>query len=95
MVGKSMDNKTLQNVISQIQRRFPEFSGVQPKVQKQQMGPTQSGKSQAKSASPSTYLLTFHSTGKTASSAQSKSISRWVRVVVNDQGKILKVTTSR
>ncbi len=92
-----MDNKTLQNVVNQIQRRFPEFYGIQPKVQKQQMGAAQSGhgRSQMKSASPSTYLLTFHSTGKTASSTQSKSISRWVRVVVNDQGKILKVTTSR
>ena len=82
-----MDTKTLKSIVEQIHRRFPDVSGAQPKVTRQ------SGASQAKSGP--TYLLTFHSTNRTSASAQSKTISRWVRVVVTEQGKIMKVTTSR
>lgn len=84
-----MEAKTLQTVIAQVHRRFPDFAGVQPKVQLQSAG----GLPQAKSGP--TYLLSFHSTRRTAGGAQSKAISRWVRVVVNDAGKIIKITTSR
>jgi hypothetical protein len=87
-----MDAKILRTIVNQIHRRFPEFAGVQPKVQTQRMG--EGREAQAKSAAP-TVLLTFHSSNKTRDGAQSKTISRWVRVVVNEQGKILKITTSR
>lgn len=84
-----MDSRTLRSIVAQIHRRFPEFSGVQPKVRPQ----SSAGLATAKSAP--TYLLTFHSTRKLQPGAQSKSISRWVRVVATDGGKILKISTSR
>jgi hypothetical protein len=84
-----MDPKILKTVVAQVQRRFPEFAGSQPKV-RQQNPP------QAKSvATTSTYLLTFHSTVKVASSLGNKTMPRWVRVVVSEKGKIIKITTSR
>jgi len=84
-----MDPKILKTVVAQVQRRFPEFAGSQPKV-RQQSTP------QAKSASASpTYLLTFHSTAKVVSNDGSKTMPRWVRVVVSEKGKIIKITTSR
>jgi hypothetical protein len=85
-----MDTKTLKSIVDQIHRRFPEFSGVKPKVTKQGSA---SQTSQAKSGP--TYLLTFHSSNRTSANAQSKTISRWVRVVVTEQGKIMKISTSR
>jgi hypothetical protein len=84
-----METDILQTVVAQIHRRFPEFAGVQPKVRPQDAP-------QAKALFAShTYLLTFHSVARAETSAGSKSIPRWVRVVVTEKGKILKVTTSR
>ena len=84
-----MEEAILKSVVSKVHRQFPEFAGCQPKVRRQQA-------SQAKSSdTPPTYLLTFQSTGQVQTSQGSKSLSRWVRVVVNDSGKILKITTSR
>lgn len=81
-----MDPNVLKKVVNQIHHRFPEFSGSKPKVRVQNTP-------QAKSvrATP-TYLLTFH---YKASTNGKKIIPRWVRVVVNERGKILKITTSR
>jgi hypothetical protein len=84
-----MDPKILKTVVAQVQRRFPEFAGSQPKV-RQQNAP------QAKSASAApTYLLTFQSSAKVAGSDGSRTMPRWVRVVVSEKGKIIKITTSR
>jgi len=84
-----MDPKILKTVVAQVQRRFPEFAGSQPKV-RQQSTP------QAKSAAATpTYLLTFHGTAKVVGSDGSKTMPRWVRVVVSEKGKIIKITTSR
>jgi hypothetical protein len=51
-----------------------------------------SGKAAPPNGSPETYLLTFQ--GK-ADIGQGKSMPRLVRVVANQQGKILKISTSR
>lgn len=84
-----MDPNLLKAVVAQIHRRFPEFSGCQPKVRLQDA-------TQPKSiAVKPTYLLTFHSTARAQSATGSKTLPRWVRVVVSERGKILKVTTSR
>lgn len=84
-----MDPKILKTVVAQVQRRFPEFAGSQPKV-RQQSTP------QAKSTTTApTYLLTFHSTARVGASSGSKTMPRWVRVVVSEKGKIIKITTSR
>jgi hypothetical protein len=76
-----MDSKTVNSVCSQIYRRFPEVNGVRPKVQ-----------SQASPQAGSTYLLIFKGT---ATTADGKTLPRIVRATVDEQGKILKVTTSR
>lgn len=84
-----MDQSILNKVVSQIHRQYPEFSSSQPNV-RAQTAP------QAKSAAPAqTYLLTFQSTARVIAGKESKAVPRWMRVVVNDKGKILKVTTSR
>jgi hypothetical protein len=88
-MGNMMDPNILKAVVAQIHRRFPEFSGCQPRVRLQDV-------TQPKSvAVKPTYLLTFHSTAKAQSASGSKTLPRWVRVVVSERGKILKVTTSR
>jgi len=77
-----MDSKIVNSVCSQIYRQFPEVNGSRPKVQ------SQSTSSQA----GSTYLLIFKGT---ATTADGKTLPRIVRATVNEQGKIIKVTTSR
>jgi hypothetical protein len=79
-----MDSKTISGIKQQIYRQFPEVAGEEPSV-----------KSQASAKSPGnppTYLITFK--GRVAQTS-GPSFSRMVRVVANDQGRILKVTTSR
>lgn len=81
-----MDAKLLNSISSQVYRRFPEVKGSNPKVQLQ-------ASPQAKSSKvSSTYLITYRGS---ATAPNGKSIPRIVRVVANEQGKILKMTTSR
>jgi hypothetical protein len=81
-----MDAKLLKSISSQVYRHFPEVKGSHPKIQLQ-------SSPQAKSAmASSTYLITYRGS---ATAPNGKSIPRIVRVVANDQGKILKMTTSR
>jgi len=81
-----IDTKLLNLISSQVYRRFPEVQGSHPKVQVQ-------ATPQAKSnPASSTYLITYRGS---ATTLNGKSIPRIVRVVANDQGKILKITTSR
>jgi len=84
-----MDPHILKSVVAQIHRRFPEFAGSQPKVR-----PQDTPQPKALLA-PQTYLLTFHSTARAQSATGNKAIPRWVRVVVTEKGRILKVTTSK
>ena len=84
-----MDEKTLKKVVSQIHRRFPEFTDSKPKVRTRKA-------TQAKSAhADPTYLLTFHTANKVKCGSGNKRIPRSVRVVVTERGQILKITTSR
>jgi hypothetical protein len=84
-----MDTNLLKSVVSQIHKKYPEFAGCQPTV-RQQSSP------QAKSLNTApNFLLTFQSSGRAQANQVSKTIPRWMRVVVNQQGKILKITTSR
>ena len=75
-----MMKRDLINTISQeVYRRFPDLAGVRPKVKLQR-------------SSPQSFLLTFQSR---ATLPGGKSLPRLVRVVANEQGKILKISTSR
>lgn len=77
-----MKTETVQVISKQIYRRFPEFKGVKPKVRSQQTSKTTS----------QTYLLTYATRAKIA---EDRFLERWVRVVVDESGKIIKISTSR
>lgn len=79
-----MDAKTINSIRQQIARQFPEVAGASPSI-----------KAQAAAKSPGaggTYLLTFK--GRVSEAGGFKS-NRTVRVVAQDNGRILKVSTSR
>jgi hypothetical protein len=75
-----MQSHNLRKIEKTIYRQFPEVAGKRPKV------------TQQKSARSSNYLLTFN--GR-AEGPGGRIILRTVRVVADDSGKILKVSTSR
>jgi hypothetical protein len=78
--------RTLVNTISQeIYRRFPEFSGVRPRVREQPQAFSTRIQRQ-------TYLLTYQTNARLANG---KSLPRWIRVVADEKGKVLKISTSR
>jgi hypothetical protein len=83
-----MINPHILDQISQdIYRQFPEMKGVNPKVR------TQPGaKKNTSDAHGSSYLLSFETRTSLANGAK---ISRLVRVTVDTNGKILKISTSR
>ncbi len=80
-----MDTKTIKTISTQVYRKFPELSGVQPKVRQQQ------AKSAAAAANP-TYVLTYNTRVEVGNGA---SLTRLVRVVATPEGSILKITTSK
>jgi hypothetical protein len=79
-----MDPKILKSVTAQIYRQFPEMAGVQPKARLQAAPASKPGNQ--------TYLVTFNTQVRLETG---KSLPRWVRVVVSEKGKVLKITTSR
>jgi hypothetical protein len=82
-----LDPKIIRDVSKQVYKRFPEVNGVRPTIKKRQG----EGKILAGDKS-SNFLLTFHGT---VDVGDGKKMERWVRVVVNIRGNILKMTTSR
>jgi hypothetical protein len=76
-----MDSKIIQKISSRVFRQFPEVAGTTPKLRA--LTSTQS--------SPG-YVLTYQAK---VSAATGKSLSRFVRVTVDENGKIIKITTSR
>jgi len=81
-----MDSKLVDSISKQIYKRFPEVEGKKPKVRRQALN------SGNKSKSTGTYLLTFQGKAKVQGG---KTINRYIRVVADDEGKIIKVSTSR
>lgn len=83
-----MDQKIVKTISAQIYRLFPEVTGNKPKVRRQPVPKNKSGVESPQC----TYLLTFHSKTKAQGG---RTINRYVRVVADGKGKILKFTTSR
>jgi hypothetical protein len=81
-----MNERLITNVCREVYRRFPELLGVRPKIQIYGSESTRSNNPAPK------FLLVFKGKGETAAQ---KPISYLVRVVVNEQGKILKMSMSR
>lgn len=81
-----MDKKAIDKISQSVYRQFPEFKGQRPKIDRNYG-------SQSKAAGkPDTHLLIFSTVAKNAAG---KSIPRHVRVVADDSGKIIKISTSR
>jgi hypothetical protein len=78
-----IDQKRLEAINKEVYRRFPEIKGKRPRVQLQRS--PDPGKSPA-------YLLVYQ--GRLAVSTN-KSLPFSVRVVVDERGKILKLSSSR
>lgn len=78
-----MDAKTIEHISQQVARQFPEVDS-QPSVK------TQAGAKGSRGME--TYLLTY--TNRVAQQS-GPSFNRTVRVVADDNGRILKITTSR
>lgn len=79
-----MDKKTIDTISHKVAVKFPEVAGSKPNVQR---------RPQAKSVTtPQTYLFTYKGQGTNPSG---RIIPRNVRVVVDESGKILKISTSR
>jgi hypothetical protein len=79
-----MDSKTISGIKQQVYRQFPEVAGEEPSVRAQASAKT--------AGQPAKYLITFK--GRVAQTS-GPTFSRSVRVVADDNGRILKVTTSR
>jgi hypothetical protein len=76
-----MEKGTIQKVSRQVVRTFPELDGVSPTVRSQPGG-----------GDAGQYLLTYK--GKAALPG-GKSLTRIVRVVADERGRILRISTSR
>jgi len=86
-----LDAKTLTAITKRIQHQFPEVAGCKPNVRVQHP-PQAKNTSMVEEINNPLYLVTFRGT---AASPDGKSIPRLVRVTVNADGKILKISTSR
>lgn len=78
-----MNTRVVNSITQQIHHQFPEVAGQKPSV-RTQVGAKGNGSS-------ATYLLTFRG----HSSGPGRQLARTVRVVADERGTILKVTTSR
>jgi hypothetical protein len=79
-----MNSKSIKLISEEVYRRFPEVKGASPKIQRQSSG--KQGMDQQN------YVLIYQA--RVAISSE-KSFDRIVRVVATENGKIVKMTTSR
>jgi hypothetical protein len=79
-----MDDKTISHISKQVARQFPEVAAAAPSIKAQA---TTKGAGHSK-----TYLLTYK--GRVTQPG-GFAMNRAVRVVADDDGRILKITTSR
>lgn len=90
-MSNSLDPKIIKKVSEQVYRRFPEIAGAKPSIKNQPAGKNK--KYTAKNEDGFTnYLLTYRGS---VNVGEGKKMGRWVRVVVDNRGAILKMTTSR
>lgn len=81
-----MDSKTISRIAKNVERSFP---GVHWKTPRVQHNPTPQAKNRSAS---NTYLLIFSGS---AEQGDGRHIPRQVRVVADDKGQILRMSTSR
>ena len=81
----SLSSAQIETISRQIYRQFPEVNHAAPVVQDQSGAKALGGGSER-------YLLTFRGRGQ---GPGGQAIHRIVRVVADDRGKVIKVSTSR
>lgn len=81
-----MDNKTVAKIAKNVERSFPGIQWSRPRVHANQVPHAKSAKNLP------TYLLIFSGT---AQQSNGRRIPRQVRVVANEKGQILRMSTSR
>ncbi len=77
-----MDAKKIREIIQRIYQRYPSLKGVSPQVREvfiPELGQKR-------------ITLTFRTTSLTENR---KRIPKWIRATVNEQGKILKISSSK
>ena len=75
-----MNPKSIRAIEKRVFRQFPEVAGAQPKI------------TQQKSRKQANYLLTFSGRGE---GPGGRTLNRTVRVVADEKGRIIKISTSR
>ena len=74
-----MNNSVVEQISSKVYQQFPETTGVKPQIK------TQKG-------DPGVYLLLFKTEARMATG---RKLKRVVRVVADDSGQVLKMSTSK
>ena len=82
----SLNSSQIDSISRQIYSQFPEVRNAAPIVQ------NQAGAKSAGIGGTDQYVLTFRGSGQ---GPGGRTINRIVRVVADDRGKVLKVSTSR
>jgi hypothetical protein len=77
-----MDSRVLSHALKQVYLKYPDLRGVTPQVKEIEA----SGSAEKK------YSLIFKTV---ATTANQKKIIKYVRATVNEQGKIIRISTSR
>ncbi|MBI3762924.1 MAG: hypothetical protein HY260_13830 [Chloroflexi bacterium] len=85
----TLNSSQLDTISKHVYRQFPELKGAPPAVQTQSLpsgtkGPASGGKQR--------YVVTFKASGV---AADGRALSRVVRVVADERGHILKVSTTK
>jgi len=80
----SLSTAQIDSIARRVYGQFPDVKGARPNVQPQASAKMPN--------SPQRFVLTFKSAG---SGPGGKSIPRIVRVVADERGKVLKISTSR
>jgi hypothetical protein len=81
----SLTAAQIESITQQVRRQFPELQDARPSVQSQPGA-------KAVEAGADRFVLTFKARGQ---GPGGKSIPRIVRVIADDRGKIMKISTSR
>lgn len=77
-----MEKKVVEKISKMVYAKFPEVKGKKPKIKTSKTVTMDNGN----------FILTYNATAK---DIRGRSIPRYVRVVANAKGKIIKMSTSR
>ena len=86
-----MDDRLIDVICKKVERQFPEMKGIKPRVRVQEPPIAKSERGKKSQNSQPVYQLTFD---QKITTADGKKLQRRVRILANNLGTILKITTS-